>query len=749
MPFIRPLFFLLLSLLLAGPLLAQDNSSTRDPIDLARRLLDFDAEYAIPPLRPRYELGDTAEFWVSQGRNESPTKITAALVADTRSVYVWVEQGLFYSREDMFQIADLYNQLFYVMRMRSNYEGVITVPEYGSVFNSTINPLNLYAVSDVDNDSHLSILYARNMGQEIVSYNFNNELPQAVAPGGYSNQHEVLLVNASALPTVPIHDTAFTVPVAEAIFNFIAESRQPAQDRWLFEASASLFAREFELPELRPNATNAFLNNPNVSLIHPVSRTANPMATYGAQQLFITYLSQRFGSGVIIDMIGQPGRGLEPLGAALAKNDFIDPVNGAEVTGDSVFADFVIANILSNVLPQPFGDGRYNYAPQTLPDVTPQTSVLRNDFDNTLEAQTVAQYGTRYLVLIADQAAVVQVDFEGHDTARLPLPEDTAPENHVYWSGRGSNQDTHLTRHLDLSTVDSATLQFDVWYDLNYRRNYAYVEVSTDGGQSWDILPAPISTTNNHFGLAYGPGFTGKSNEIAPSAAPFIGIVFSTEDGVSILEIMPDGPASRSELQVGDRIIGHDGAVWQQGPDIIGMLAERQAGDTLNLLVERDGERLDIETTLGEHPTNTRYPEAEWVAQAVDLSAYAGQEILLRFEYISQPNTNDYGIALDNIRVPELEFSDDAESEGDWTLQGWQRVNNRMAQPYLVQYVNIGPGESPVTRVRHLIGPDDSAQSGEWTLPLSAGEVVVLAISGLSHETDLPASYDLRFSEIR
>jgi len=160
-------------------------------------------------------------------------------------------------------------------------------------------------------------------------------------------------------------------------------------------------------------------------------------------------------------------------------------------------------------------------------------------------------------------------------------------------------------------------------------------------------------------------------------------------------------------------------------------------------------ERLDIETTLGEHPLNTIFPDALWVPQEVDLSDYAGQELLLRFEYVSQPNTRDYGIAIDNITLPEIDFADDAEAGGDWDLQGWQRVNNEVDQRFLLQYINIGPGESPVTRVRRLIGPDDSAHTGSWTLPVGEGEAVIFTVSGLNSENDLPASYDLHLSEVR
>src|SRR5690606_31536237 len=45
-----------------------------------------------------------------------------------------------------------------------------------------------------------------------------------------------------------------------------------------------------------------------------------------------------------------------------------------------------------------------------------------------------------------------------------------------------------LTAVFDLTAVDSATLQYDLFYDIEHGYDFAYVTVSTDEGQSWHSL---------------------------------------------------------------------------------------------------------------------------------------------------------------------------------------------------------------------------------------------------------------------
>ncbi|HET9496309.1 MAG TPA: hypothetical protein VFR15_18940, partial [Chloroflexia bacterium] len=76
-----------------------------------------------------------------------------------------------------------------------------------------------------------------------------------------------------------------------------------------------------------------------------------------------------------------------------------------------------------------------------------------------------------------------------------------------------------------------------------------------------------------------------------------------------------------------------------------------------------------------------------WLRERVDLSPYAGGEMQLRFEYITDDGYNAGGIAVDDIAIPELGFMDDAESDAGWQSAGFARVANELPQRYFLAAV--------------------------------------------------------------
>ena len=72
-----------------------------------------------------------------------------------------------------------------------------------------------------------------------------------------------------------------------------------------------------------------------------------------------------------------------------------------------------------------------------------------------------------------------------------------------------------------------------------------------------------------------------------------------------------------------------------------------------------------------------------WTDDQVDLSNYAGHEILLRFHYITDQSMHGNGFFIDDVSIPEIGFFDDTESTDTlWTANGFLRVNNRVPQSF-------------------------------------------------------------------
>ena len=76
-----------------------------------------------------------------------------------------------------------------------------------------------------------------------------------------------------------------------------------------------------------------------------------------------------------------------------------------------------------------------------------------------------------------------------------------------------------------------------------------------------------------------------------------------------------------------------------------------------------------------------------WVQEKIDLSAYAGKKVLIRFEYVTDDAVNNDGFAVDDVEIPELSFKDDAEIDSGWDGKGFLRTNNLVLQDYQVQAV--------------------------------------------------------------
>lgn len=131
----------------------------------------------------------------------------------------------------------------------------------------------------------------------------------------------------------------------------------------------------------------------------------------------------------------------------------------------------------------------------------------------------------------------------------------------------------------------------------------------------------------------------------------------------------------------------------------------------------------------------------KWVEEAVDLSAYAGKRTLVRFEYITDEGYNRPGLAIDDISVPEIGYTDNAEADNGWNAQGFVRVGSRMPERWFVALIEKG---SP-NRVREMV----VSANGTGTLDLNgigAGASIreaILVISPMAPKTTEIGNYSV------
>ncbi|MGH2499456.1 MAG: hypothetical protein ACRDF0_05120, partial [Candidatus Limnocylindria bacterium] len=129
-----------------------------------------------------------------------------------------------------------------------------------------------------------------------------------------------------------------------------------------------------------------------------------------------------------------------------------------------------------------------------------------------------------------------------------------------------------------------------------------------------------------------------------------------------------------------------------------------------------------------------------WTQQRVDLTPYAGQRILLRFEYVTDGALTESGFAVDDLEIAEIGYRDDAEADNGWQAEGFVRSTNVVKQRYVVQLLRFG--DRPTVE-RHAV------EDGRLTLSVDAGgdrRPPLLAVTAFAPRTTESAAFEITLS---
>ena len=581
---------------------AQSTIPERDLYDLARRLRDLslNQDSSSPVNPPAYQLGDTGTFWLHDVSSNSYSIRTASLEYETPHAYWWIEEGYDIPQRDLARSARDFEQRTY--------------PTNRQWFGSEWDP-------GIDGDPHI-YLFLGNVPGVGGYFSSPDEYPAQIVP--HSNEHETIYINLdNAWPGEDYFDGI----LAHEFQHMIQWKSDKNEDAWVNEGLSEL-AGQINGYDMG-SSDWSFTDQPDTQLTSwPELEDSSP--NYGASHLFLAYFLEQYGQGAIQQLVAEPANGIAGFDAVLAK---VDP---AQLKFQELFADWAIANYLDD--PRLAG-GRYGYTDLHID--RPRYAAYYTTYPVQRQA-AVHQYATDYIVLTG--SGTLKIDFSGSPV--VPLVGN-APHtgDYQWWSNRGDEGDATLTRAFDLTGLQQATLEAWIWYSLETDYDYAYVEVSTDGGQTWNLLSSEHTTNTNRNGSSYGPGFTGTSGN---------------------------------------------------------------------------------------------QDEPRWLLEHFDLSPYSGQQVLVRFQVITDDTVNYPGLAVDDIAVPELGYHTGAEEGADgWQAAGWLRVTDLIPQEFLVQLVTFGTK----TRVERM--SLDKAMHGTMTVAGLGDEVdrAVLVVSALAPATTEQATY--------
>lgn len=129
-----------------------------------------------------------------------------------------------------------------------------------------------------------------------------------------------------------------------------------------------------------------------------------------------------------------------------------------------------------------------------------------------------------------------------------------------------------------------------------------------------------------------------------------------------------------------------------------------------------------------------------WVLEKVDLSAYSGRKVYLKFDYITDLAVNGDGFVLDDISIPAIGYQTDFETDqGGWAGNGFVRIQNELPQEFLITYVKTGASIE--------VKPLFVDKNGSLTMVIpkeNDDRKNYLIISGLTRFTIIPANYEIK-----
>jgi hypothetical protein len=128
-----------------------------------------------------------------------------------------------------------------------------------------------------------------------------------------------------------------------------------------------------------------------------------------------------------------------------------------------------------------------------------------------------------------------------------------------------------------------------------------------------------------------------------------------------------------------------------------------------------------------------------WVQESVDLSPFAGEDLWVRFQYVTDDAVNATGACFRDLSITtEGETTPIAADDAGWEAQGFVFIDNVVRQDFQVQLLTTG--DEPQVRQITL----NANNAGELTvMPPGDGQRLIVAVGSLAEKTRLPAEYTL------
>ena len=455
-----------------GQTLTFDTQPEPTPLDvyaLARQFLPG-ADLS-PPSTPRDVVGDTRSFSVYNLGGNSRVSIDARLCASTEHIDFYLAGNL---RLTCTAFSD----------------------DVTRHIEETVRPsviTNFAAHPALAQDTRIAIVHADLPG--FGGYFDASDLyPTDINP--YASGRSTIYLNAAGGGAGNPRDETYAALVAHELQHAIHQLSDPDESTWVNEG-LSVLAEEIAGAFFR--ATAFIVACPPTQIIAWPPTPGAAGCNYAGAGLFMSYLHENYPGpdGTLRQLVAHPANGLRGIDAYLT-------AIGADVDVLQLFAEWGVNNYLDDRFGIEF-PGNFNIRPSPASQLD-QNGRLSNFF---------TQFAAEYVALSLETGSYT-IEFQGDTTTPL-LSRQEEVSGSFWHAGSADSAAYSLTREFDLRSAgpgDEATLTLLLRYDTEENWDYVYATVSTDGGQTWQVLRSPgmQDTSEIAVGSAMFPaGFTGIS----------------------------------------------------------------------------------------------------------------------------------------------------------------------------------------------------------------------------------------------
>ena len=334
-------------------------------------------------------------------------------------------------------------------------------------FNTEIHPIitNVFYNTDINPYTYVVIT---NLNPGIAGYySDSNNYPINVHYG--SNEVDIIFIDIDQIKN---GEQSFLSTLTHELTHLYQSQISSYSNSWIKEGTAELITNSVGLQ--RPLDSNIFskpislsnLNNPNLQ-------------QYGYFTFFFLYLQDRFNPLNLYELLQHENKSIEGI------IDYLKTNHNYQNHSKDLLNEWGL-EVLNCII---------------------ENCSFYNDFINTTPVIEINDSQTIKMLPLSLQFYKI---LDSQNTSIQISTEILNENNDIWWSGNGDLIDNMITFEFEIKDLDNYSLYFDTYFDIEGRFDLVYLEISKDGGASWEILSTPAMNSQSSSFYALGPHYTNQ-----------------------------------------------------------------------------------------------------------------------------------------------------------------------------------------------------------------------------------------------